>query len=90
MIDKIIEILSEFAELSAEEINESTELVNDLGLNSLDAVNVIVAFEDEFEIEIPDKIIKDLSTIGDILKYIEKMYKFYYFNDIEAISDEIL
>lgn len=72
MIDKIIEILSEFTELSTEEMNENTELVNDLGLNSLDVVNVIVAFEDEFNIEIPDRIIKDLRTIGDILKYIEE------------------
>lgn len=72
MIDKIIDILSEFTELSTEEMNENTELVNDMGLNSLDVVNVIVAFEDEFNIEIPDRIIKDLRTIGDILKYIEE------------------
>ncbi len=72
MIDKIIEILSEFTELSTEEMNENTELVNDMGLNSLDVVNVIVAFEDEFNIEIPDRIIKDLRTIGDISKYIEE------------------
>ena len=72
MIDKIIDILSEFTELSTEEMNENTELVNDMGLNSLDVVNVIVTFEEEFNIEIPDRIIKDLRTIGDIAKYIEE------------------
>ncbi len=72
MIDKIIEILAEFTEMHTADMNESTELVNDLGLNSLDVMNVVVAFEDEFDIEIPDRIIKDLQTIGDIAEYIEK------------------
>lgn len=72
MIDKVIEILAEFTEMDTSDMNESTELVNDMGLNSLDVMNVVVAFEDEFDIEIPDRIIKDLQTIGDIAEYIEK------------------
>ena len=72
MIDKVIEILAEFTEMGTAEMNENTELVNDMGLNSLDVMNVVVAFEDEFDIEIPDRIIKDLQTIGDIAEYIEK------------------
>lgn len=72
MIDKVIEILAEFTEMDTADMNESTGLVNDMGLNSLDVMNVVVAFEDEFDIEIPDRIIKDLQTIGDITEYIEK------------------
>lgn len=72
MIDKVIEILAEFTEMDTADMNESTELVNDMGLNSLDVMNVVVAFEDEFDIEIPDRIIKYLQTIGDITEYIEK------------------
>lgn len=72
MIDKVIEILAEFTEMDTSDMNESTELVNDMGLNSLDIINVIVAFEDEFGIEIPDRIIKDLHSIGDIVDYLEK------------------
>lgn len=72
MIDKVIDILSEFTEMSSADMNENTELVNDMGLNSLDVINVIVAFEDEFDIEIPDRIIKDLHSIGDIVDYLEK------------------
>lgn len=72
MIDKVIEILAEFTEMDTADMNETTELVNDMGLNSLDVMNVVVAFEDEFDIEIPDRIIKDLQTIGDIAEYIEK------------------
>ena len=41
-------------------------------LNSLDIVNVIMAIEDEFNIEIPDRDIKDLTTIGNIVEYLEK------------------
>lgn len=72
MTDKVIELLAEFTEMNTADMNENTELVNDMGLNSLDVMNVIVAFEDEFGIEIPDRIIKDLRTIGDISDYLEK------------------
>ena len=72
MIDKVIEILAEFTEMDTADMNESTELVNDRGLNSLDVMRGVVAFEHQLDIEIPDRIIKDLQTIGDIAEYIEK------------------
>lgn len=70
MIEKVIEILSEFTEMKTDDMNINTKLVADMMLNSLDVVNVIVAFEEEFDIEIPDKIIKELETIGDIVDYL--------------------
>lgn len=72
MIEKVIEILSEFTELKSEDMNQDTRLIADLCLNSLDVVNVVVEFEDEFNIEIPDEKIKELQTIGDIVKFLEK------------------
>lgn len=72
MIEKVIEILSEFTELKSEDMNQDTRLIADLCLNSLDVVNVVVEFEDEFDIEIPDEKIKELQTIGDIVKFLEK------------------
>ena len=72
MLDKVRDILSEFTDFPVEKMTENTELENDLGLNSLDVINVIVAFEDEFGIEIPDRIIKDFHSIGDIVKFIQK------------------
>ncbi len=75
MIDKIKAILSEYSGISANEMSKETELVSDLGLSSLDVVNIVVAFEDEFGIEIPDSNIKYLKTVGDIQIYIEKMVK---------------
>ncbi|MDE6728654.1 MAG: acyl carrier protein [Oscillospiraceae bacterium] len=77
MIDKIKEILSEYSGIGTNEMNEETKLVSDLGLSSLDVVNVVVAFEDEFGIEIPDSDIKYLNTINDIKIYIEKSVQEY-------------
>lgn len=71
MIDKIKEILSGYSGISTEEISEETKLVSDLGLSSLDVVNIVVAIEYEFSIEIPDRDIKYLNTISDIQIYIE-------------------
>lgn len=72
MIEKVIEILSEFTEMKPEQMTRDIKLVADMGLNSLDVVNVVVAFEEEFDIEIPDRVIKDLQTIGNIVDYLEK------------------
>ena len=72
MLDRVRNILSEFTDFPVEKMTENTELENDLGLNSLDVINVVVAFEDELGIEIPDRIIKDFHSIGDIVKFIKK------------------
>lgn len=71
MLDKVIEILAEFTEMKAEDMTSDTTLVGDMGLNSLDVVNIVVEFEDEFDIEIPDRIIKDFQTVGSIMNYLE-------------------
>lgn len=71
MIEKVIEILSEFTEVKPEQMTSDTKLIADLGLNSFDVVNVVVAFEEEFDIEIPDKDIKGLQTIENIVNYLE-------------------
>lgn len=78
MTDKIKAILSEYSGIGANEMSKGTELVSDLGLSSLDMVNIVVAFEDEFDIEIPDSDIKYLKTIGDIQIYVEKICKGAY------------
>ena len=72
MFEKVVDILLEFVELDKESISAESNLITDLGLNSLDVMNVIVAFEEEFDIEIPDRIVKDLETIGDVVSFLEK------------------
>lgn len=71
MIDRIAKILEGFTEADLSEITEKTEFVNDLGLNSLDVVNIIVEFEEEFDIEVPDREIKNFVTIGDVTEYLK-------------------
>lgn len=71
MIEKVKEILSEFTEMKAGQMSADTKLVADMGLNSFDVVNVVVAFEEEFDIEIPDKDIRGLQTVGNIVDYLE-------------------
>jgi acyl carrier protein len=75
MLDKVIEILSDFTTIDKDKITENSELIADLGLNSLDVVNLVVAFEDEFDIEIPDTKIKDLITVADVVKFLEATHR---------------
>lgn len=72
MLEKVIDILAEYTEMEKDKISEKSSLIADLCLNSLDVINVAVAFEEEFDIEIPDQKIKDLVTIEDIVNYLEK------------------
>lgn len=72
MLERVIDILAEFTLLEKEKITKDSGLVNDLGLNSLDVINVVVAFEEEFGIEIPDSKIKELVTVGNIVEYLER------------------
>ncbi len=71
MLEKTIEILSKHVKEGIE-IKPESALVADLGLTSLDIVDIIVSFEDEFDMEIPDQIIPSLSTVQDIANYLEK------------------
>lgn len=75
MFEKTIAILSKFTTVPAAEITPETTLQGDLGLNSLDVVNIVVEFEDEFDIEIPDRLIKNFVKVGDVVEYLENNAK---------------
>lgn len=72
MLEKLERMIKEYTEDNSISINENTVLISDLGLNSLDLVNLVCNVEDEFDIEIPDRAIKDLKTVGDVIAFIEK------------------
>lgn len=72
MLEKLERIIQEYTEDNSISINENTVLIADLGFNSLDLVNLACNVEDEFDIEIPDRAIKDFKTIGDVIAFIEK------------------
>ena len=58
--------------MSKEEIKLETHLQNDLGADSLDAVELIMTIEEEFNLTIPDEAAQNLKTVGDIVTYLEK------------------
>ena len=71
MLDKVISIISEYQDIPADTIHADSHLVNDLGFTSYDVVSLVGKFEDEFDIEVPDRKIKLMKTVGDIVKFIE-------------------
>ena len=56
---------------SPEKVTNETSFVNDLGADSLDTVELVMEFEDEFEINIPDEDAEKIQTVGDAVKYIQ-------------------
>ena len=71
MLDKVISIISEYQDIPADTIHADSHLVNDLGFTSYDVVSLVGKFEDEFDIEVPDRKIKLMKTVDDIAKFIE-------------------
>lgn len=71
-LNKVIEIIANTCEIDKKDIKESSNLLTDLELESLDVVDLIVAFEKEFNIEIADQDIKGFQTVKDIVEYIKK------------------
>ena len=55
----------------ADEVNENTDIVNDLGADSLDVVDLVMTLEDEFGIEVPDDAIESLRTVGDVVNFVD-------------------
>ncbi len=72
VFEKIKELLAEQLDASADDMTMSTDIANDLGADSLDVVELLMAIEDEFDIEVPDDKIETIKTIGDLVKYIEE------------------
>lgn len=72
MLGKVAGILKGCMEKEISEITQDMELMADLGLSSLDVMDAVLAFEDEFETEIPDEKIAEFRTVGDIVRYLER------------------
>ena len=69
--EKVKEILSKQLEVSVDEIQLANSLQEDLGADSLDVVEIVMALEDEFSIEIADEKTAKIKTVDDIVKYID-------------------
>ncbi|MBQ0111435.1 MAG: acyl carrier protein [Oscillospiraceae bacterium] len=69
--EKIRKILAEQFGREEDEITEDTLIVDDLGADSLDVVELLMSIEDEFEIEVPDEEIENIKSVADVVNYIE-------------------
>ena len=69
--DRIKDIIVEQLGVNADQINPEAKFIEDLGADSLDIVELIMALEEEFGTEIPDEQAEKLQTVGDVAKYIE-------------------
>jgi acyl carrier protein len=69
--ERVKKIVAEQLGVKEEEVTEGASFVDDLGADSLDTVELVMALEEEFDAEIPDEEAEKLTTVGDAIKYIE-------------------
>ncbi len=72
IFEKVRKIICEQFDLEEDAVTENTLLEDDLEADSLDLVDLVMSFEDEFQIEVPDEELENIKTVGDIVKYIEE------------------
>ena len=70
--DKVKDIIVEQLGVDAEEVKPESSFIDDLGADSLDTVELVMAFEEEFDIEIPDEDAEKLTSVGLAVEYLEK------------------
>jgi len=70
VIERVKKIVVERLEVDADKVNEKAAFIDDLGADSLDLVELVMAFEEEFGIEIPDDVQEQIGTVGDAVKFI--------------------
>jgi acyl carrier protein len=75
MLQKVQEMLAEALNVSVSEVGADAKIVEDLGADSLDVVELLSRLEDEFGITIPDDDVENLVTVGDVAAEIEKLTK---------------
>ncbi len=68
--EKVIEIVCEQMGVPREKVSPETSFINDLGADSLDTVELIMEFEDAFDLNIPDEVAEKIQTVGDAIKYV--------------------
>lgn len=71
MLEKVKEIVAESLNVEESTLSETTSFKEDLGADSLDLFEMVMAFEEAFEVEIPSEDLEQITTVGDVVKYIE-------------------
>ena len=71
VFEKVRDIIAEQFDVDTDEVNAESSIIDDLGAESLDVVDLISSVEDEFEVQIPDEKVEGIKTVGDIVAFIE-------------------
>lgn len=72
MKDRILEIIAEQFHVNVEDLEEDTNFVDDLNVDSIELLELVMAIEDEFDIELDDEILENITTVGDVLDFIDE------------------
>ena len=70
--ERVKKIVVEHRGVEPEKVTEASNFIDDLGADSLDTVELVMAFEEEFNVEIPDDAAETIQTVGDAIKFLEK------------------
>ena len=70
--EKVKDIIVEQLGVNPEQVTPAASFIEDLGADSLDTVELVMAFEEEFGVEVPDEDAEKLQSVGDVVKYIEE------------------
>ena len=69
--DKVREIIANELGVEMEKVTDEASFVEDLGADSLDTVELVMAFEEEFGVEIPDEAAEQMQSVGDAIRYLQ-------------------
>ena len=70
--DRVKEIIVEQLGVNPDQVTPEAKFIEDLGADSLDTVELVMAFEEEFGVEVPDEEAEKLLTVGDVIRYVEE------------------
>ena len=71
VFDKVKEIIVDQLDVEEDAVKMESVIIDDLGADSLDVVDLVMSIEEEFDMEIPDEAVEKIKTVGDIVSYIE-------------------
>lgn len=71
MLERIRKVICNYVDIDPNSLTEETKIRSELGLNSLELINIAVAIEDEFDVEISDREVTNIETLGDAIRIIE-------------------
>ncbi|ADO76933.1 acyl carrier protein [Halanaerobium praevalens] len=71
ILERVIDIVAEELAVDRDEVTEDSSFIEDLGADSLDVVELVMAFEEDFDVEIPDEDAEDIRTVDDAVSYLE-------------------